>query len=97
MDTGQGLNYNDCAMDLTDILKVDYPWLKEADSQALQQALKDLDRAYINFFEGRADYPNFHSKHDKQSIRYPQRFKVKRQTDLPAQSRLGQGRFPSPH
>lgn len=77
LDTGTGLNYNDCAMDLADILKVDYPWLKEADSQTMQQALKDLDRAYKNFFEGRADYPNFHSKHDKQSIRYPQRFKVK--------------------
>ena len=77
LDTGTGLNYNDCAMDLADILKVDYPWLKEADSQTMQQALKDLDRAYKNFFEGRADYPNFHSKHDRQSIRYPQRFKVK--------------------
>lgn len=76
LDTGTGLNYNDCAMDLADILKVDYPWLKEADSQTMQQALKDLDRAYKNFFEGRADYPNFHSKHNKQSIRYPQRFKV---------------------
>ena len=75
-DTGTGLNYNDCATDLSDTLKVDYPWLKEADSQVLPQALKDLDRAYVNFFEGRADYPNFHSKHGKQSIRYPQRFKV---------------------
>jgi len=76
IDCGSGLTYNDCANDLTQQLKVDYPWLKEADSQALQQALKDLDRAYVNFFEGRADYPNFHGKHDKQSIRYPQRFKV---------------------
>ena len=81
LDTGTGLNYNapngHPAMDLADILKVDYPWLKEADSQTLQQALKDLDRAYKNFFAGRAGYPTFHSKHDKQSIRYPQRFKVK--------------------
>ena len=75
-DTGTGLNYNDCAIDLSDILKVDYPWLKEADSQALQQALKDLDRAYANFFDGRADYPTCKRKFDKQSIRYPQRFKL---------------------
>lgn len=68
LDTGTGLNYNDCAMDLADILKVDYPWLKEADSQALQQSLKDLDKAYANFFDGRADYPNFKSKHGNQSI-----------------------------
>ncbi len=77
IDCGSGLTYADCANDLTQQLKVEHPWLKEADSQALQQSLKDLDRAYVNFFEGRADYPNFHSKHDKQSIRYPQRFKVK--------------------
>lgn len=76
IDTGTGLNYYDCNTDLSDILKVDYPWLKEADSQVLQSSLLDLEKAYKNFFEGRADYPNFHSKHDKQSIRYPQRFKV---------------------
>jgi putative transposase len=76
LDAGTGINYRDCADDLSDILKVEHPWLKDADSQVLQQALKDLDRAYVNFFEGRADYPNFKSKHGKQSIRYPQRFKV---------------------
>ncbi len=75
-DTGGGLTYNDCAADLTDQLKVEYPWLKTADSQTLQQALKDLDKAYKNFFEGRADYPNFKRKFAKQSIRYPQRFKL---------------------
>jgi putative transposase len=60
---------------LSHILKVDYPWLKEADSQTLQQALKDLDSAYQRFLKGLADYPNFKRKFDKQSIRYPQRFK----------------------
>jgi putative transposase len=75
-DTGTGLNYNDCASDLSDILKVDYPWLKDADSQALQQALKDLDTAYQRFFQGLSDYPTFRRKFDKQSIRYPQRFKL---------------------
>jgi len=76
LDTGTGLSYVDCANDLTQQLKAGHPWLKEADSQVLQQALKDLDRAYVNFFAGRAAYPTFHSKHDKQSIRYPQRFKI---------------------
>jgi putative transposase len=93
-ETGTGLNYNDCAQDLTDRLKEDHPWLKQADSQVLQQALKDLDKAYENFFrmvkEGalpkpgkkpRKDgmpkgYPTFWKKHDNQSIRYPQRFKL---------------------
>lgn len=79
-DTGTGLTYHDTAIDLTEQLKVEYPWLKEADSQTLQQALKDLDRAYQNFFAGRADYPNFKRKFDKQSIRYPQRFKLEGNT-----------------
>lgn len=54
----------------------DYIWLKQADSQVLQQKTKDLDRAYVSFFEGCAKYPNFKHKAGKQSIRYPQRFKV---------------------
>lgn len=75
-ETGQGLSYIDCANGLK-ALKAEYEWLREADSQVLQQSLKDLDRAYKNFFEKRADYPRFKSRHDKQSIRYPQRFKLK--------------------
>ncbi len=74
-ETGTGLNYNDCAQDLSDRLKPEFTWLKGADSQVIQQVLKDLDAAYQNFFKGRADYPKFKRKHDKQSIRYPQRFK----------------------
>ena len=58
----------------------EFEWLRDADSQALQQSLKDLDRAYENFFKGRAEYPNFKRKYGKQSLRYPQRFK----TDFPA-------------
>ena len=52
-------------------------WLKEADSQALQQTLKDLHRAFANFFEGRARYPRFKSrKRDPLRFRIPQRVKV---------------------
>src|SRR5437867_4310301 len=29
----------------------DLAWLKEADSQVLQQSLKDLDKAYVRFFD----------------------------------------------
>jgi putative transposase len=76
-ENGKGLYYSDLAQMLTLIKKFSpVDWLKEADSQTLQQTLKDLDRAFANFFEGRADYPNFKSKRSPQSIRYPQRFKV---------------------
>ena len=57
--------------------KGEFPWLKEADSQALQEAILHLDRAYRNFFEKRAGFPNFKSKHDtRQSFAYPQRVRI---------------------
>src|SRR5919197_4823001 len=52
-------------------------WLKEMDSQALQQTLADLRRAFVNFFEHRARYPCFKSKkRDRARFRIPQRVKV---------------------
>lgn len=75
--TGEGLTGFTLNKELTTLKEdPDYAWLKEADSQVLQQKTKDLDRAYTNFFEGRADYPTFKKKFGKQSIRYPQRFKL---------------------
>ena len=45
--------------------KTDAPFLAEVDSMALQQSLRDLDRAYQNFFRnpGRTGFPKFRSKH----------------------------------
>jgi putative transposase len=51
-------------------------FLSEAPSQALQQALKNLDRAYVNFFEGCAERPRFKKKGRRDSFRYPQGFKI---------------------
>lgn len=72
---GKDLSYVDTSNMLPD-LKAELEWLKDADSQVLQQKLKDLNQAYVNFFEGRAKYPKFKSKRTKQSVRYPQRFKI---------------------
>lgn len=75
--TGKSSGYHDCANDLTKLKKeADHAWLKEADSQALQQSLKDLDAAFGRFFKGLGGYPKFKSRHHKQSYRYPQRFKL---------------------
>ena len=76
-ENGLRLSYVDTA-DLFPGMKrsPEYEWLKEADSQVMQQTLKDLDRAYQNFFEKRSKYPRFKSKHNKRSIRYPQRVKA---------------------
>ena len=51
-------------------------WLKESPSQALQQTLKDLERAYKNFFSKRADFPRFKKKGQSDSYRYPQGCKL---------------------
>lgn len=57
-------------------LKQEFPWLGEAPSQTLQSVSLHLSRAFVNFFERRAAYPNFKSKHGQQSIQYPQGVKV---------------------
>lgn len=49
-------------------LKKKKSWLCEVDAVALQQCLKDLDTAYVKFFNG-AGYPNFKSKRGKNSYR----------------------------
>lgn len=61
----KSINYfQTCAL-LTDLKKnEDFSWLKEADSVALQEALRNLDTAYQNFFQRRAKYPRFKSKHN---------------------------------
>ncbi len=51
-------------------------WLREMPSQALQQSLKDLERAYRNFFEKRADFPRFKKKGQRESFRFPQGVKL---------------------
>jgi len=47
------------------------PWLKDAPVHPLQHALKDLDRAYANFFAKRADFPRFKKKGLGDSFRFP--------------------------
>jgi putative transposase len=43
-------------------------WLKAADSQALQETLRDLDRAFTNFFAKRARFPRFKSRKREQLL-----------------------------
>ncbi|MEH8057312.1 transposase [Gallibacterium anatis] len=51
-------------------------WLKECHSQVLQQSLKDLENAFKNFFQQRADFPKFKKKGVKESFRFPQGCKL---------------------
>ncbi len=45
-------------------------WLNAVSSVPPQQALRHLDRAFRNFFEGRAKYPTYHKKHGPQAAEY---------------------------
>jgi putative transposase len=47
-------------------------WLKETPSQLYQIVLKDLARAYKNFFEKRTDFPTFKKKVVSSSFCFPQ-------------------------
>jgi putative transposase len=49
-------------------LKKEAIWLSDCPSQSLQHAISHLDNAFTNFFKGRADFPKFKSKRNKQSI-----------------------------
>ena len=49
--------------------KQETPWLSEAPAHALQQAIRDLDRAYTNFSRKRAKLPKFHKKGRRDSFR----------------------------
>ena len=57
-------------------LKAEKEWLKEVNSQSLQMALRNLDTAFQNFFKKNGKYPNFKSKHDRQSFHNPQHCSV---------------------
>ncbi len=53
------------------------PWLADAPAHPSQQALKDLERAYTNFFEKRAAFPRFKRKGIGDSFRFPDPKQVK--------------------
>jgi putative transposase len=62
---GNKIGYAQTSAMLTDLKKSDdFSFLKMVDSIALQQALRDLDRGYVNFFQKRASHPTFKSKHN---------------------------------
>jgi len=50
---------------------------KYAPTHPLQQALKDLERAYTNFFAKRADFPRFKKKGQGDGFRYPDPKQIK--------------------
>ena len=71
--TGKSDNYYAQAKALTTLKKQEETaWLKEVNAQTLQFAIKSLEAAYTNFFKKRAKFPNFKSKHSKNTFTVPQ-------------------------
>lgn len=64
-ENGQKIGYSQTSAMLTELKKQnDFTFLKEVDSIALQQSLRNLDRGFQNFFVKRAKHPQFKSKHN---------------------------------
>lgn len=77
----QSLNYHDTAKMLTELKQEpDTIWLKESNSQSLQQSLRHLDNAYNHFFNNGFKFPIFKKKSRKQSFSVPQHFNVDTKT-----------------
>lgn len=74
-NTGETLSYKECSLLLTRLKRdKDHVWLQEVDKFALQNSLRDLNTAYINFFrdfkKGKIGFPKFKTKHkSKQKYR----------------------------
>jgi putative transposase len=76
-ETGKGLSRAALNSFLPALKKAEETaWLAECYSQVLQAITLNLTTAYKNFFESRAGFPKFKSRHGKQSIQYPQNVKI---------------------
>jgi len=76
-ETGKGLGQVALNSLLPKLKKEEHTaWLADCYSQVLQATTLNLTTAYKNFFDKRAGFPKFKSKHGKQSIQYPQNVKI---------------------
>ena len=72
---GVKTNYNSNAAALT-LTKKGFPFLKEVNSQSLQQTLMDLEDAFHKFYKKQGGYPNFKKKGVYNSIVIPDHFVI---------------------
>ena len=67
--TGKNLNYVAQSSELT-ALRAEFDWIADVSQTCQQQALRDLDKAFQNFFAGRAQYPTPRRKGVNDSFRF---------------------------
>ena len=70
-----------------------FPWLKDCYAQTLQQSLKDLEKAFNNFFQKRADFPKFKKKGIKDRFRFPQGCKLEQHNNRLYLPKIGWVRY----
>ena len=67
---GKNISYPSQAGELT-MIRAEVPWIAECPIDAQQQALRDLNQAFQNFFAGRAGYPRPRRKFVNDAFRIP--------------------------
>jgi len=61
-EQGLSTTESECRKHLNNVLKKQYPWLREVDKFALENALISLDNAYKKFFNKQAKHPQYKKK-----------------------------------
>ena len=70
-DLKESVDYLKASARLTKIKKLpEHIFLQDVPAIPLQQCLRNQQTAFKNFFQGRAKYPTFKSKHDRQSAEF---------------------------
>lgn len=87
-ETGKGVSAFDMKKQIP-FWKAEHEWLKTCYSQCLQQTVLNLSQAFINFFDGRTQYPTFKSKFERQSLQYPANVKVLSDGEIKFPGNLG--------
>lgn len=88
---GEKIGYHETSSLLTELKRdPDHIWLNEVSCVPLQQSLRHLQRAFVNFFDKRAAYPSLKKKHAKQSAEYTRSaFKYNQKTKTLEIAKLG--------
>ncbi len=87
-ETGKGISAFTMKKQIP-VWKTEYEWLKECYSQCLQSSVLNLSQAFINFFDGRTQYPTFKKRQGRQSMQYPQNVKILGRSEIKFPGNLG--------
>ena len=84
------LTFFDLGKELTKLKKEkDYQWLNEVNAQSLQGALKNLDKAFTDFFRKQNKFPRFKSKkRSRNSFQIPQGLRLDKKLTIPKISNI---------